>query len=84
MSNCLIFVLCLMWRRGLRRGRIKWRKSHHGNFPHFMWIERHHIISYKPLTPEERKVPPALFEGRVRWGDKPNKDKHGIDSRTIH
>lgn len=39
-------------------------------FPHFLWLERHHIISYKPFYPVDRKCPPALFEGRVAWGDK--------------
>jgi hypothetical protein len=74
MSNCLIFALMLAWRRRGRRGYFAIRRSDHSWFPHFLWIERHHIISYKPLEPEDRKVPPALFEGRVRWGDKHNRD----------
>ncbi len=79
MSNCLIFVVMLWWRGRDRRARRRkrenfrsyfaMRKSDSGFFPHFLWIERHHTISYKPVSPIDRKCPPALFEGRVRWGD---------------
>lgn len=69
-SNCLIFALLLAWRRRGRRGYLAMRRSDHGRFPHFLWFERHHIISYKPHHPIDRKCPPALFKGRVCWGDK--------------
>ena len=81
MSNCLLFVLALWWRGRKRRLRRKqkgkkdryyfaMRRSDSGFFPHFLWIERHHIVSYKPHHPIDRKCPPALFEGGVCWGDK--------------
>lgn len=75
-SNCLLFALLLKRRRAPvlkargERGYISWRDSDHGWFPHFLWVERHHIISFKPPHPEDRLCPPALFEGTVRWGDK--------------
>jgi hypothetical protein len=69
MSNCLIFALLLAWRRRGRRGYFAIRASDSGAFPHFLWFERHHVVSYKPNSPIARKCPPALFEGRVRWGD---------------
>lgn len=81
-SNCLIFVFLLWWRGRKRRAKyrqkgkkrrfyIAMRKSDSGNFPHFLWFEQGHIISYKPLSPIDRKCPPALFKGCVRWGDIP-------------
>ena len=69
-SNCLVFALLLAWRRRGKRGYFAIRKSDSGRFPHFLWVERHHIISYKPSHPVDRKCPPALFAGRVAWGDK--------------
>jgi hypothetical protein len=45
-----------------------------GRFPHFLVLinrdERLRIVSFKPVAPEERKCPPAKFEGKVVWGDK--------------
>lgn len=68
-SNCLFFALRI-WLRRRGRGKIDYRKSRSGWFPHFMWVERHHILSFKPAHPVDRVCPPALFVGRVRWGDK--------------
>jgi len=67
-SNCLFFALRLYWRRRWR-GYLLIRKSHWGPFPHFLYAERGHIVSYVPLDPKARTCPPPLFSGRVRWGD---------------
>jgi hypothetical protein len=53
------------------------RKSDSGYFPHFLYVEHMphsgiRFISYKPHHPIDRKCPPALFEGVVRWGDLPH------------
>lgn len=69
-TNCLIFAILLYRRRAGRRWYFKMRRSDHGWFPHFLVEAKHHVISYKPFTPEERKCPPWRFDGRVCWGDK--------------
>lgn len=75
MTNCLFFALALWWRR-LAKGKrcyISIRQSDSGRFPHFLFCEWRagslRILSYKPISPIDRKCPPCLFEGRVRWGD---------------
>lgn len=77
-TNCLFFAVALYFRRrkqiGIGRHYLVLRKSDSGRFPHFLYVEHlpHsgvRFISYKPRHPIERKCPPALFEGRVRWGD---------------
>jgi hypothetical protein len=27
------------------------------------------VVSYKPITPRKRRIPPPLFAGKVKWGD---------------
>lgn len=67
-SNCLLFAVRLFLRRGCR-GYLLMRKSKFGNFPHFLYAERGHIVSFVPLNPEHKTLPPPLFRGQVRWGD---------------
>lgn len=67
-SNCLFFALALFWRRRWR-GYIAIRKSHWGNFPHFLYEEGRHKVGYVPIDPRVKTCPPPLFRGRVRWGD---------------
>lgn len=69
-SNCLFYAIALYWRRRGHRGYFTFRKSDHGWFPHFLYFEKHHIVSYKPHNPTKQKCPPAFFEGGVCWGDK--------------
>lgn len=72
-ANCVIWAFKL-WARRLRkgdyRGYVSIRKSRHGPFIHALYQYGNHFVSYVPIEPEERKVPPALFPGRVKWGDK--------------
>lgn len=72
-ANCVIWAVKL-WFRRLRKGDysgyVSIRKSRHGPFIHALYQYRSHFVSYVPIEPEERKVPPALFDGRVKWGDK--------------
>lgn len=68
-SNCLLFALRLAWRRRGHRGYVAMRKSDSGPFPHFLYFERHHVVSYKPPNPIARCCPPLVFSGRVCWGD---------------
>lgn len=58
----------MWWRRGCF-GYIKIRRSLWGKFPHFLYEERHHTVSYVPCNPRHKECPPPLFKGRVRWGD---------------
>lgn len=68
-SNCLFFALILLWRRRKHRGYIMFRKSNWGHFPHALYHERHHVISYVPRDPHKHLCPPPFFRGRVKWGD---------------
>jgi hypothetical protein len=64
---------------GRRHYRLR-RRSDSGWFPHFLYAEDMphsglRLISYKPPNPIDRKCPPVLFSGAVRWGDAvPNSD----------
>lgn len=45
-----------------------------GPFPHFLYAEVRacgtlRIVSFKPIAPREKKLPPPLFKGASRWGD---------------
>lgn len=82
MRNCLFFAIAMYRRRGVTAKRkgivieryIKFRKSHSGWFPHFLYEEirnnRITVVSYKPKQPINRACPPPSFEGLVRWGDR--------------
>lgn len=75
-SNCCIWALCL-YRRRRRRGDdvyLAVRKSRWGWFPHVLLLRKRRdgllrAVSYKPLDPARRKLPPPLFKGASRWGD---------------
>lgn len=76
-SNCLIFAW-LLYRRRAKKGREGYlvirRSRLAAKSPHALYAERRsdgtlRVVSYKPLAPVERKVPPPLFRGRSRWGD---------------
>lgn len=68
-SNCIFFALALFVRRRYV-GRIVIRKSRWGPFPHFLYEEKGHVVHYVPTNPRHKKIPPPLFKGRVKWGDK--------------
>jgi hypothetical protein len=80
-SNCIIWAFLLrrrLARKGHRIYKMK-RKSDWGNFSHHLvgilrpgrngepdWVR---VVSYKPIAPRKRWLPPPLFVGRVKWGD---------------
>lgn len=76
-SNCLLWAVRLWWRRR-RRGRegyILFRMSLLALFWHALYGERRadgslRVVGYVPRRPRRRGVPPLLFRGRVRWGDR--------------
>lgn len=74
-SNCLFFALALCWRRQRRgkQGLLSFRRSYWGKFPHFLYVAhsggRWRVVSYVPVDPRHKKLPPPWFQGRVRWGD---------------
>lgn len=77
-SNCIIFTF-LLYRRRKRKGKegyILRRKSRLGTvlIGHWLYGERRkngliRLINYVPLEKEERKYPPAFFNGYVKFGD---------------
>lgn len=75
-SNCIAFACALYVRR--RRsghdGYLVFRRSRWGPFCHVLYAERRksgalRIVSYVPNSPRMKPVPPAIFEGRSKWGD---------------
>jgi hypothetical protein len=75
-SNCLIFAVLLYLRRRRKGDEVYMavRHSRWGKFPHFLVLRRcrdgrFRAVSYKPVDPRERKIPPPLFKGGSRWGD---------------
>lgn len=70
-SNCLLWAVAMKWRRWCKgkKGRIRYRQSYYGWFPHFLYIERHRTVSYVPIDPKHKTCPPPIFMGRVRYGD---------------
>lgn len=68
-SNCFWWAVRIFVRRRFR-GYILIRKSLWGRFPHFLYSERHHTVSYVPIDPRHKECPPPLFPGFVRWGDR--------------
>jgi hypothetical protein len=78
-SNCLAWAWSLYWRRREkgREGYLLMRRSRSGPFPHFLYAEVRktgtlRVVSFKPLNPREKKVPPPMFRGSSRWGDFPD------------
>lgn len=75
-SNCFVWAFTLHRRRKKagREGYILLRWSRWGPFPHALYGERRangqvRIVSYKPVSPVARKIPPPLFLGESKWGD---------------
>lgn len=75
-SNCALFACALYCRRKRagKEGYLVMRRSRWGNFPHIFYAERRksgalRIVSYVPKSPRMKPVPPAIFEGRSKWGD---------------
>lgn len=74
-SNCIVFAVRLYVRRR-RKGKPGYllvRRSHWGRFPHMLYAEmrrgRLRVVSFVPLEPRHKALPPPCFGGRVRWGD---------------
>lgn len=63
-----------MWIRRFEKGDegyVAFRKSRHGPFFHALYVHREcRFVSYVPVNPSKRKLPPPLFIGKVKWGDK--------------
>lgn len=79
-SNCLVWAWQL-YRRRRNKGREGYflvRRSRSGPFPHFLYAEVRkktgslRLVSFKPIAPREKKLPPPLFKGASRWGDFPD------------
>lgn len=80
-SNCFVFAF-LLWRRRkkywsdpIRRDRapryyINIRKADDCNYPHFLYEERSHKVSFKPFDVATGPLPSIWFKGRVCWGDR--------------
>jgi hypothetical protein len=50
------------------------RRSDYGPFPHVLHGRmgndgKIRVVSYKPVSPRKRALPPPLFAGKVVWGD---------------
>lgn len=75
-SNCVVWALLLYLRRS-GKGRdcyIAIRRSRWGAFPHFLYVERRaggswRCVSYVPMNPRHKTMPPPIFRGRWKWGD---------------
>lgn len=75
-SNCLLFACALYCRRKKagKEGYLVIRKSRWGAFPHLGYAERRkdgrlRVVSFIPLHPKHKPIPPALFKGQSKWGD---------------
>lgn len=69
-SNCLVFALGRLWRRG---GYLIMRRSRWGWFPHFLWAESLDPLVIEHFVPVDggrpRLLPPLLFVGQIRRED---------------
>ncbi len=59
----------------LHEGYLAIRQSRWGPFPHLLYgelrISGHmRIVSYVPHNPKHKPIPPPLFAGRIKWGDR--------------
>lgn len=70
-SNCLFFAVALYWRRRRKRreGYVVMRQSRWGWFPHFLYLESGRMVSYVPVDPRHKVLPPPIFRGKIRFGD---------------
>lgn len=75
LSNCIIFALLLYWRRRAKGklGYVMVRRSRYGKFPHMLYQEPCHygmrIVSFVPMNPKHKTLPPPMFKGKSKWGD---------------
>lgn len=72
-SNCLLFAVALYLRRSRKgdAGYLVMRRSRHACFPHFLYLHRgYRLVQFSPINPKPCLIPPPLFRGRVKWGDK--------------
>lgn len=75
LSNCIIFAIKLYLRRRRKgeEGYLAIRRSRWGKFPHMLYGRVHNgrarVVSYVPINPKHKMLPPPLFHGRVKWGD---------------
>lgn len=75
-SNCCLFAFALYCRRKRagKEGYLVMRRSRFGPFPHMLYAERRksgalRIVSYIPIHPKHKPIPPAVFRGQSKWGD---------------
>ena len=74
-SNCVCWAYALKARRAAKgkSGEVYWRMSRWGFFPHSLYGEtingRLRMVSYKPVAPKHKPLPPLIFNGRPMWGD---------------
>jgi hypothetical protein len=75
-SNCLAFAVALYCRRKRsgHEGYLVMRRSRWGPFPHLLYAERRQdgrlrIVSYIPISPKQKPIPPVTFKGQSKWGD---------------
>lgn len=70
-SNCLLWSVAMWWRRHRKGklGRIRYRQSNHGWWPHFVYQEGRRMYSYVPIDPRHKICPPPVFKGRPKFGD---------------
>jgi hypothetical protein len=75
-SNCFLFAIAFCWRRRKKRDwHFSVRMSKNGPFLHALCGRvtqdgKVRLVSYTPRYPVKRKVPPPLFDGFVKWGDR--------------
>jgi hypothetical protein len=85
-SNCIVFAILLYVRRARKArkenkrhtGYLALRRSDWGRFPHVLYASIRadgslRLVSYKPVSPKRRRIPPPLFRGAVKWGDRNRK-----------
>ena len=76
-GNCICFALRLYFRRRKKghEGYLVWRASRlRAISGHVLYAERRQsgtlrLVHYCPVEKIARRVPPAWFDGRSRWGD---------------
>ena len=74
-TNCIVWAYLLKARRKAKgkRGAVYWRISRWGPFPHALYGEtingRFRLVSYKPIHPRHKPIPPLAFSGKSTWGD---------------
>ena len=67
-------ALYLRRKRAGKEGYLVMRRSRWGCFPHILYAERRkdgrlRIVSYIPIAPKHKPIPPVTFQGQSKWGD---------------